>query len=80
MGGNKLSELMNQNEHRFFLVNVLAKRCRALIGGDKPLIKIANLQVKDPTYIALEELKKGKLSVQEQEKEEPKRTKSKKKS
>ena len=66
----KLSEMLKYKERRYHVVNVLAKRSRALIMGEEPLIKITNLPVHDPTYIAMEELKRDKLkAVEKKEKE-----------
>ena len=60
----KLSELLRDRESRFYLINVLAKRARALINGASPLVKPDDLILtSDAAHISLLELKNDKLKA-----------------
>jgi DNA-directed RNA polymerase subunit K/omega len=56
-----LTEMTQQGGGKYFLVNVLAKRAKALDSGGKPLVKVENGCEVD--NIAIEEVRRGKISV-----------------
>ena len=64
-----LLETLSKKEHRYYMVNVLAKRARALVSGEDPVIKLTNLPSHNPSSVAIEELKKGRLKVSRKRKE-----------
>ena len=49
-------------ENRYLLTTIIAKRAKQLLAGAKPLIKTKS---KNPTTIALEEVKEGKVFLKE---------------
>jgi DNA-directed RNA polymerase omega subunit len=56
-----LLEMAKRGEGKYFLVNVLAKRSKALHSGEKARVKVEN--GREPDNIAIEEISQDKLKV-----------------
>ena len=61
MDNEELKDNFDKKIRKYFLVNVIAKRARALIDGERPLVDIhENLR---PSEIAIKEIREGKIKV-----------------
>jgi DNA-directed RNA polymerase subunit K/omega len=56
-----LSEMVTKGEAKYFIVNVLAKRAKALHSGEKAQVKVED--GREPDNIAIEEVRQNKLKV-----------------
>ncbi|HOE62498.1 MAG TPA: DNA-directed RNA polymerase subunit omega [Candidatus Sumerlaeota bacterium] len=61
MDGEELLSRFNQNTDKYFLVNIIAKRARDLVDGEKPQVDPSGTI--RPSEIALRELTNAKLKV-----------------
>lgn len=61
MSGDELVNKYAQNLEKYFMVNIIAKRARALVDGEKPEVDPSGTI--RPSEIALRELTSGKLKV-----------------
>jgi len=59
--GEELVKKYMESSNKYFIVNIISKRARALIDGEKPLVDTASAI--RPGEIALKELANGKLKV-----------------
>jgi DNA-directed RNA polymerase subunit K/omega len=60
IGEEQIKKYM-ESSNKYFIVNIISKRARALIEGEKPLVDPAGAI--RPSEIALKELANGKLKV-----------------
>lgn len=59
---NPSTKVIGENESRYTLVMVVAKRARQLVAGSP---KKVEMDLTNPISIALEEMKEGKISFEE---------------
>ena len=59
---NPSTKVIGENESRYTLVMVVAKRARQLVAGSQ---KKVETDLTNPISIALEEMKEGKISFEE---------------
>ena len=62
-----LSEMLRENRNKYLVINVLAKRARALNDGARPEVSMRAENPLDMTNVALAEMKLGKLRAEPSE-------------
>lgn len=60
--GENLAKQYKDKENKYFLVNVISRRAREIVDGERPMVEVTKDDMR-PRDIAEEELKEGKLKV-----------------
>ncbi len=68
--GDQLTEMLKEGKRKYFLINVMARRARALAQGARPAVPYQE-GASDPIQTAIDEMLAGKIAAEAKDTKAP---------